>query len=159
MLAALYCERAKACMRLKDWRGVCDQASEIRWIEGRVLRDSGLERRWTGHLPKSLACSPGSFRPLRPLCCREQWVIQDHDCTRLVQPYLYRSQAMQASRVFMRQAAEMAKHDLFLLCQALERHEDAVKELEAPCMPLSCCCVLNPVAVSKLARIIDHTNC
>jgi len=62
MLAALYCERAKACMRLKDWRG--------------VLKDVG------------------------------QATYRNHS---LVQPYLYRAQAM----------------------QALERHEDAVKELES----------------------------
>lgn len=62
MMASLYSERAKACMRLKDWRG--------------VLKDVG------------------------------QATYRNHS---LVQPYLYRAQAL----------------------QALERHEDAVKELES----------------------------
>jgi DnaJ family protein C protein 7 len=59
---SLYCERAKASVRLKDWR--------------QVIKDVG------------------------------QATYRNHE---LVQPYLYRAQAM----------------------QALERHEDAVKELES----------------------------
>lgn len=62
MLAGLYCERAKAGIRLKDWRS--------------VLKDVG------------------------------QATYRNHS---LVQPYLFRAQAM----------------------QALERYEDAVKELES----------------------------
>ncbi|CAK9110406.1 unnamed protein product [Durusdinium trenchii] len=62
LMASLYAERAKACMRLKDWRG--------------VIKDVG------------------------------QATYRNHS---LVQPYLYRAQAL----------------------QALERHEDAVKELES----------------------------